>query len=93
MTSRSEPRLLRLPGLWLAFPTDRTAVEEIVHRCRTMVRASADQVAVDIRPLRWNVVRIRFLGAQRHHKARLLKALIAKQFRGIVPRIRIRLSS
>ena len=93
MTSRAEPRLLKLPGLWLAFPTDRAEVEEIVRRCRTMVRASADQVAVDIRPLRWNVVRIRFLGARRHRKARLLKALIAKQFRGIVPRIRIRLSS
>jgi len=92
LTSRSEPWLLKLPGLWLAFPTDRAEVDEIVHRCRTMVRASADQVAVDIRPLRWRVVRIRFRGAPRHRKARLLKALVAKQYRGILPRIRIRLS-
>jgi hypothetical protein len=57
-----------------------------------MVRASAEEAAVEIRPLRWRVVRIGFRGEQRHPKARLLKALIAKQFRGILPRIRIRLS-
>jgi hypothetical protein len=92
LTSRADPRLLKLPGLWLVFPTDRAEVDDIVHRCRTMVRASADQVAVDIRPLRCRVVRIRFRGDQRHRKARLLRALVAKQYRGILPRIRIRLS-
>ena len=92
LTSRAEPRLLKLPGLWLVFPTDRAEVDDIVHRCRTMVRAPPDQVAVDVRPLRWRVVRIRFRGEQRHPKARLLKALVAKQYQGILPRIRIRLS-
>lgn len=93
MTSRPEPTLLKIPGLWLAFPTDPAEVDAILRRCLRMVRASgADRLAIDIVPLRWRIVRIRFRGEQRHRKARLLKALVAKQFRGILPRLRIHLT-
>lgn len=93
MTSRPERWLLKVPGLWLAFPTDPAEVDDILRRCLTMIRASgADRLEIEIVPLRWRVVRIRFRGEQRHRKARLLKSLIAKQFRGILPRLRIRLT-
>jgi hypothetical protein len=91
LTSRTEPRLLKLPGLWLVFPTDPAAVREVVQRCRTMVRASGP-CEIEIQAVGRRCVRIRFRGGQRDRKARLLKRLVAKQYRGILPRIRIRLS-
>jgi hypothetical protein len=79
-------------GLWLVFPTDVRAVGGIVGRCLGMLLLSEDPLAIELQEVARGVVRIRFRGRARHRKARLLKALIAKQYRGILPRIRIRLS-
>jgi hypothetical protein len=92
LTSRSEPRLLRVFGLWLVFPTDLRAVGGIVDRCLGMLLLSEDPLAIELQPVARGVVRIRFRSRARYRKARLLKALIAKQFRGILPRIRIHLT-
>lgn len=92
MTSRPEPRLLKLPGLWLAFPTDVRAVGQIVDRCLGMLLLSEDPLAIELQGVARRIVRIRFRGEQRHRKARLLKSLVAKQFRGILPRLRIHLT-
>jgi hypothetical protein len=92
LTSRPEPRLLKLPGLWLAFPTDVRAVGQIVDRCLGMLLLSEDPLAIELQDVARGVVRIRFRGRARHRKTRLLKALVAKQFRGILPRIRIHLT-
>ena len=83
---------MRVFGLWLAFPTDARAVGEIVDRCRGMLLLSEDPLATELQDVARGVVRIRFRGGARHRKARLLKALVAKQFRGILPRIRIHLT-
>ena len=92
MTSRPEPRLLKLPGLWLAFPTDVRTVSQIVDRCLGMLLLREDPLAIELQGVARGVVGIRFRGRAGHRKARLLKALVAKQFRGILPRIRIHLT-
>ena len=79
-------------GLWLAFPTGVRAVGGIVDRCLGMLLLSEDPLAIELQNVARGVVRIRFRGRARHRKARLLKALVAKQFRGILPRIRIHLT-
>lgn len=79
-------------GLWLVFPTDVRAVGEIVDRCLGMLLLSEDPLATELQDVARGVVRIRFRGPARHRKARLLKSLVAKQFRGILPRIRIHLT-
>jgi len=81
-------------------------VGDVLHRCLTMVRAAFERtppgylvrlgsgrLEIEIRAVLRRCVRIRFRGDERHRKTRLLKALVAKQYRGILPRIRVRLSS
>jgi hypothetical protein len=58
-----------------------------------LVRIGSARLEIEIRAILWRCVWIRFRGERRQRKARLLKALVAKQYRGILPRIRIRLSS
>jgi hypothetical protein len=52
---------------------------------------AADRLEIGIRAVFRRSVQLRFRGGQRHRKMALLKALVAKQFRGVLPRIRIRL--
>lgn len=68
------------------------AVGQIVDRCLGMLLLSEDPLAIELQGVARGVVRIRFRGRTGHRKARLLKALVAKQFRGILPRMRIHLT-
>jgi hypothetical protein len=79
-------------------------VRRVLERCFAMVRVSferagegyvvrvaADRLEIGIRAVFRRSVQLRFRGGGRHRKMALLKALVAKQFRGVLPRIRIRL--
>jgi hypothetical protein len=56
-----------------------------------VVRVGTDRFEIGLRAVFRRCVQLRFRGGRRHRKAALLKALVAKQFRGVLPRLRIQL--
>lgn len=73
---------------WLIVHAGRGAIQEAVERCRRMVRMEMAP-RVRIRDLPGGVL-IRFPGRGRSRKLRLFESLLAKQFRGVLPRLRVR---
>jgi hypothetical protein len=95
--------VLPLRGVWLTLHVPMSEVERILEECFTRTRARYTRAGADYvltvadREMRVNlsvpirgVVRVGFRGNTRSKKAQLIRALIAKQFQGSLPTLKIR---
>lgn len=93
-------------GRWLVVGADPAAVGATLERCLGMLCASSERAVgayvvpladgplyVALRPAPGGATLVTFRGATGHRKAALLRALLAKQFDGVVPRVKIGRSS
>lgn len=89
-------------GRWLVVGADAAAVGATLERCLGMLCASFERAVdayvvpladgplhVALRPALAGATLVTFRGATGHRKAALLRALLAKQFDGVVPRVKI----
>ena len=91
-------------GQWLVVGADAAAVASTLERCLGMLCAPFERpgraeayvvpladgpLRVALRPAPAGATIVTFAGATAHKKAALLRALLAKQFDGVVPRVKI----